>query len=37
VPRSVRRILAPEDERMILLTGVATVVVVVGMIYGLIA
>jgi hypothetical protein len=36
-PEKVRRILALADERMVLLTAVATVVVVVGMAYGLMA
>jgi hypothetical protein len=36
-PEKARRILAKTDERMILLTTVATIVVVVGMVFGLVA
>jgi hypothetical protein len=35
-PQRVRRILSLEDERMVLLTAVATVLVVIGMAYGLV-
>ncbi|MGI8330080.1 hypothetical protein ACRYCC_08935 [Actinomadura scrupuli] len=36
-PQRVRRILSLEDERMVLLTAVATLLVVIGMAYGLVA